>query len=122
MATDTEATEVQSEAAKLTFVTLTAMVVGSMVGAGVFRPPPPVRVRDRRRRCRAHRLRGSPARACSCSAFACQTLAIAPPRSRTQKGSLRYTSTLQQVLQLSSPWASPACGQHDMLNIIMSTI
>ncbi len=39
MATDTRPSEVQSEAAKLTFVTLTAMVVGSMVGAGVFSLP-----------------------------------------------------------------------------------
>jgi arginine:ornithine antiporter/lysine permease len=39
MTTEAPATEVQSEAAKLTLITLTAMVVGSMVGAGVFSLP-----------------------------------------------------------------------------------
>ena len=41
---------VKSVVAKVTLPTLTAMVVGSMIGAGVFSLPRSLRSRDRRRR------------------------------------------------------------------------
>ena len=39
MMTDTNTTSIAAQAQKLTFITMTAMVVGSMVGAGVFSLP-----------------------------------------------------------------------------------